>query len=286
MPHLASLHPAAGLNHLPRRSVIPLTRKQHAGSDVRRDRRASLLTALERAQATAYPAGEYVGQQSFMRGGEIRTLAHRAGVGPGVSVLDLCCGVAGPGRMITAETGCHYLGIDHCAAALATAQERAGNLPCRFERAHLPPLPEGRFEVVLLLETMLAFRDKAALVGEVARVLEPGGRFAFTVEEGRPLSDQERARMPGADTVWLIELTELTGMLRKAGLAVIWQQEYSSSHRAIATALLRSYRADSRQIAGQIGTQASADLITTHQMWSDWLGIGRVHKFAIVAEKQ
>ena len=40
-----------------------------------------------------------------------------------------------------------------------------GKLPCRFEHVHLPPLPEGRFEVVLLLETMLAFPDKEALSG-------------------------------------------------------------------------------------------------------------------------
>jgi SAM-dependent methyltransferase len=244
------------------------------------------VTALERAQATAYPAGEYVGQESFMRAGEIRTLAQQARVGAGVSVLDLCCGVAGPGRMITAESGCHYLGVDYSASALAIAQERAGNLPCRFEQAHLPPLPEGRFEVVLLLETMLAFPDKEALAGEVARVLEPGGRFAFTVEEGRPLNQQERARMPGADTVWLIELAEMTGVLGEAGLTVIWRQECSSSHHATATALLRCYRADSPQIADQIGTQATAELITAHQMWSDWLGSGRVRKFAMVAEKQ
>jgi hypothetical protein len=140
--------------------------------------------------------------------------------------------------------------------------------------------------VVLLLETMLAFPDKEALAGEVARVLEPGGRFAFTVEEGQPLTQQERARMPGADTVWLIELAELTGVLREAGLTVIWRQEYSSSHRTIATALLRCYRADSPQIADQIGTQATAGLITAHQLWSDWLGSGRVRKFAMVAEKQ
>jgi ubiquinone/menaquinone biosynthesis C-methylase UbiE len=221
-----------------------------------------------------------------MRAGEIRALAHQARIGPGVSVLDLCCGVAGPGRMITAELGCHYLGVDHSASALATAQERAGNLPCCFEQAHLPPLPEGRFEVVLLLETMLAFRDKEALVSEVARVLEPGGRFAFTVEEGRPLTRQERARMPGADTVWLIELAELTGMLRNAGLIVTWRREYSSAHHVTATALLRCYRADSPQIADQIGTQATAELITVHQMWSDWLGSGRVRKLAMVAEKQ
>ena len=92
--------------------------------------------------------------------------------------------------------------------------------------------------------------------------------------------------MPGADTVWPIELAELTDVLRNAGLAVIWRQEYSSSHHAIATALLRRYRADSPQIAGQIGTQATAELITAHQVWSDWLGNGRVRKFAMVAEKQ
>jgi ubiquinone/menaquinone biosynthesis C-methylase UbiE len=244
-----------------------------------------LLTALERARAAAYPPGEYVGQESFMRAGEVRTLAHQARIGPGVSVLDLCCGVAGPGRMITAESRCRYLGVDCSASALATAQALAGNLPCRFERAHLPPLPEGRFEVVLLLETMLAFPDKNALAGEVARVLERGGRFAFTVEEGRPLTRQERARMPGADTVWLIELAELTSVLRGAGLTVTWRQECSSAHHATATALLRSYRAQSPQIAGQIGTRATADLITAHRLWSDWLGGGRVRKFAMVAEK-
>jgi SAM-dependent methyltransferase len=245
-----------------------------------------LLTALGQAQATAYPAGEYVGQESFMRAGEVRTLAHQARVGPGVPVLDLCCGVAGPGRMITAESGCRYLGVDQSASALATARQLAGKLPCRFEHVHLPPLPEGRFEVVFLLETMLAFPDKDVLTGEVARVLEPGGRFAFTVEEGRPLTQQERARMPGADTVWLIELAELTGVLREAGLTVIWQREYSSSHHATATALLRCYRADSPQIAAQIGTQATAELITAHQLWSDWLGSGRVRKFTMVAKKQ
>ena len=221
-----------------------------------------------------------------MRAAEVRRLAHQARVGPGVSVLDLCCGVAGPGRMITAESGCQYLGVDYSASALAAAQELAGNLPCRFEQARLPPLPRGRFEVVLLLETMLAFPDKDALVREVARVLEPGGRFAFTVEEGQPLTRQERARMPAADTVWPIELEELTGVLRDAGLAVTWRQEHSSAHHAIATALLRCYRADSPEIAGQIGKQATAELITAHQLWSDWLGSGRVRKFAIVAEKQ
>jgi SAM-dependent methyltransferase len=221
-----------------------------------------------------------------MRAGEVRALAHRARVGRGVSVLDLCCGVAGPGRMITAESGCRYLGVDQSASALAIARELASNLPCRFEQAHIPPLPEGRFEVVLLLETMLAFPDKGVLADGVARVLEAGGRFAFTVEEGRPLTGQERALMPGADTVWPIQLARLTGVLREAGLTVTWLLECSSSHQAVAAALLRCYRADSLQIAAQIGTRATADLMASHRLWSDWLANGRVRKFAMVAEKQ
>jgi ubiquinone/menaquinone biosynthesis C-methylase UbiE len=253
---------------------------------MRQDLRVPFLTALERARAAAFPAGEYVGQESFMRAGEVRMLAHCAGVGRGVSVLDLCCGVAGPGRMITAESGCGYLGVDHSASALAIARERALNLPCRFEQAHIPPLPEGRFEVVLLMEAMLAFPEKEALADEVVRVLEPGGRFAFTVEEGQPLTDQERAMMPGAETVWPIQLDSLTGVLREAGLTVTWRHEDSSSHQATAAALLRRYRADSVQIAAQIGTRATADLITSHRLWSDWLNSGRVRKFAMVAEKQ
>jgi SAM-dependent methyltransferase len=241
---------------------------------------------LERARATAFPAGEYVGQESFIRAAEVRKLAHQARVGPGVSVLDLCCGTGGPGRLIAAESGCRYLGVDHSASTLATARQLAGNLPCRFEHAHVPPLPEGRFEVIFLLETMLAFPDKDALIGEVACVLERGGRFAFTLEEGRPLSQQERTRMPAADTVWPVELAELASALRNAGLSVVWQQDSSSAHHAIATELLRCYQAVSPEIAGQIGTQATAALITAHQLWSDWLGSGRIRKFAMVAEKR
>jgi SAM-dependent methyltransferase len=253
---------------------------------VRQDERAPFQAALQRAREAAYPPDEYVGQEGFIRAGEIRQLAHRARVGPGVPLLDLCCGVAGPGRLIAAESGCGYLGVDYSASAVEIARELAGDLPCRFEQAHLPPLPDGRFEVVLLLETMLAFPDKRALLCEIARVLEPGGRFAFTLEEGRPLTPREQARMPDADTVWLIEWAEFTAALREVGLTVTWREECSASHHATATAMLRSLHADSAEIARQVGRQALADLITAHQLWSGWLGGGRVRKFAVVAEKR
>jgi ubiquinone/menaquinone biosynthesis C-methylase UbiE len=244
------------------------------------------VAALEQARAAAYPRGEYVGQEGFMGAGEIRHLACRARIGPGTSVLDLCCGVAGPGRLIVAERRCRYLGLDLSTSAIEIAREMAGHLACRFEQAHIPPLPDGRFEVVLLLETMLAFPDKGALVSEVARVLVPGGRLACTVEEGRPLSLKEQAEMPDADTVWLIGLRDMASLLEEAGLSVTWQQQCTATQQATAEALLQSFRSHSAEIARQIGTRALDELIAAHQLWTDWLGSGRVRKFALVAERR
>ena len=84
---------------------------------VRQDERAPFDRALQRARVSAYAPGEFVEQESFMTAGEIRALAVQAGIGPGVTVLDLCCGIAGPGRYVTRELGCDYLGVDASASA-------------------------------------------------------------------------------------------------------------------------------------------------------------------------
>jgi SAM-dependent methyltransferase len=253
---------------------------------VRRDDRAALDRALDRARVSAYAPGEFVGQESFMTAGEIRALASRVGIGPDVTVLDLCCGVAGPGRFLTRELGCAYLGVDASASAVAIARERAGDLPCRFATARVPPLPAGSFEVVLLLETMLAFEDKDGLVGEVAAALRPGGRVAFTLEEGPPLTKAERAAMPDADTVWLTTLDALAASLERAGLVVTWQEDHSNAHRATARALADAFAADAQAIAAQIGRRALDELLAAHRLWIEWLDEGRVRKLALVARKK
>src|SRR3954466_13531751 len=108
---------------------------------MKQDDRAPFDQALRRARVSAYAPGEFVEQESFMRAAEIRALAVRAGIAPGVSVLDLCCGVAGPGRFIAQELGCTYLGVDLSSGAIDIARERAGDLPCRFEVSRIPPVP-------------------------------------------------------------------------------------------------------------------------------------------------
>jgi SAM-dependent methyltransferase len=253
---------------------------------VRQDERAAFDRALGRARISAYAPGEFVGQESFMTAGEIRTLATRAGIGPAARVLDLCCGIAGPGRLLTRELGCDLLGVDASASAVAIAREQAGDLLCRFAIGEIPPVPPGPFDVVLLLETMLAFEDKDALVGQIAAALRPGGRFAFTLEEGQPLTEEERAAMPDADTVWLTPIDEMTASLERAGLVVTWREDHSLAHRLQAQALTEAFAADAEGIAAQVGVRALDDLLAAHRLWIDWLGTGRVRKFALVAESR
>jgi SAM-dependent methyltransferase len=252
---------------------------------MRQDERAPYAQALRRARMWAYAPGEFVGQESFMSTAEIRAVAAQAGITAGVSVLDLCCGVAGPGRFITREMGCAYLGVDVSSSAIDIARASAGDLPCRFEVARVPPVPLGPFDVVLLLETMLAFPEKGALLQEVSGALATGGRFAFTLEEGAPLTESERRRMPDADTVWLTPLPEMLTCLERVGLVVRWQEDLSRSHRAVADSLIGAFLADATAIAAQIGHQALDELLAAHRLWSDWLGEGRVRKIALVAEK-
>jgi SAM-dependent methyltransferase len=247
---------------------------------MRQDERAPFERALRRARESA---GGYVGQESFMTAGEIRALAARAGIGPGVSVLDLCCGTAGPGSLIARGFGCDYLGVDASASAIELARERAGGL--RFAVAPVPPLPAGTFDVVLLLETMLAFADKDALAGAVAGALAPGGRFAFTLEEGAPLTAAERAAMPDADTVWLTPFDSVVRSLARAGLEVTWVADHSRAHRAQAAALMDAFASDSAAIAAQIGRRALDELLAAHRLWIDWLDAGRVRKLALVANR-
>jgi SAM-dependent methyltransferase len=250
------------------------------------DERRSLVEALRRAQEAAFGPGEYVEQESFMRASEIQALAEQAAVGPGVSVLDLCCGVAGPGRFLARELDCSYVGVDSSAGAIGIARERAHGLPCRFVVAQIPPLPPGTFDAVLLLETMLAFRDKEALADAISHALSPRGRFAFTMEEGMPLTKSERARMPDADTVWLTPLDEMHALLARAGLAVRWEQDWSRSHCAVAESLTDAYEADAPAIAAQIGRRALDELLAAHRLWTEWLASARVRKIAVVAERQ
>lgn len=220
-----------------------------------------------------------------MRASEILRLAVGAGVAPGVSVLDLCCGVAGPGRFLASTLGCSYLGVDASASAVEIARQRAVGLPCSFRVGRVPPVPCGPFDVVIMLETMLAFRDKDELVRDVCAQLPVGGRFAFTLEAGAPLSSGERADMPEADSVWPVPVEEMASSLARAGLLVRRQEDVSTDHLDVVESLVTAFEAHRQEITAGIGRPELDRLLTAHRLWGDWLRSGRVRKVAFVSER-
>jgi SAM-dependent methyltransferase len=259
-------------------SGVVVGAKNHDGRDAY-DR------ALHKTRLSAYPPGEFVGQESFMRASDILRLAERAEIGPGTSVLDLCCGVGGPGVLIARQFGCSYHGVDASASAVRIARARARGLNCRFDVAQIPPLPPGAYDVVVLFETMLAFPDKRNLLRHIGAALTQGGRFVFTVEEGEPLTEQERTSMPESSTVWLTPLNNLQSHLRATGMTVTLQVDCSHIHQMIAQRLYDEFSADATDIGRRLGAETLDSLLTAHRLWSDWLRIGRVRKFALVAQR-
>ncbi|WP_068397098.1 SAM-dependent methyltransferase [Kribbia dieselivorans] len=240
---------------------------------------------LWEARRAGFAAGEFVGQQSFVSVSELRWLAAHARVGAGSRVLDVCCGLAGPGLWLAGEYGCAYLGIDADEEAIATARRRAAaaGLRADFEVHRVLPIPDGPFDIVLVLETLLAFRDKAALLSQIAAALAPGGRVALTVEAGAPLTDTERTAMPGADTVWPTTLAELRADLRDAGLRVVETIDCTPAHARVAGAIADAYETRASALDPLIGAPVRSDLVAGHRLWAQWLRSGRIRKVALVA---
>jgi hypothetical protein len=146
-------------------------------------------------------------------------------------------------------------------------------------------VPPGPVEVVLLLETMLAFADKPRLLRSVASALPVGGRFAFTVEEGRPLTASERRLMPASDTVRLVPLPALLAALDRAGLEVRWRQEVTPTHLAAVDGLLEAFAREEAALTAGLGRGTLAELVAGHRLWGRWLREGRVRKLAMVVER-
>jgi SAM-dependent methyltransferase len=96
-------------------------------------------------------------------------------------VLDAGCG-SGYGAAELAQEAREVLAIDIAAEAIDYAREhyRAANL--RFERASCfgIPAPAASFELVVAFEIIEHLNDWRAFLGEVKRVLSPGGQFVVS----------------------------------------------------------------------------------------------------------
>jgi ubiquinone/menaquinone biosynthesis C-methylase UbiE len=111
-------------------------------------------------------------------------LIGQLGIAPGNHVLDVGCGLGGPARFVADRYKCRVRGID-----LTLDYVETGNRLCEWvglegcvklcqSTALSMPFQDTKFHAAYMLHVGMNVEDKERLCIEVARVLQPGSRFA------------------------------------------------------------------------------------------------------------
>ncbi len=148
-------------------------------------------TAVEAIYRSAFGADYPAAAQpnAFYSATTLRMVAGALDLCPGRVLADLGCGHGGPGLWAAQQTGATLTGIDLSPAGIELARRRAAQLGldarARFTAGDLTAtgLPDASCDAVMSLDVLPFVPGKAAAVREVARILRPGGRFAFTTWE-------------------------------------------------------------------------------------------------------
>ena len=150
--------------------------------------RSAAVEAIYRAAfGEDYPAPAR--PSAFYSATTLRMVVDALDLRPGRVLADLGCGHGGPGLWAAQQTGATLIGIDLSPAGIDLARRRAAQLGLQarasFAAADLAAtgLPDAAVDAVMSLDVLPFVPAKAAAVREVARILRPGGRFAFTTWE-------------------------------------------------------------------------------------------------------
>ncbi|MFD7661819.1 SAM-dependent methyltransferase [Streptomyces sp. NPDC059788] len=143
-------------------------------------------------------------------------------------VLDLGCGVGGPGLRVVARTGARVTGISISEEQIKTANRLAAEAGVAdravFQHGDAMKLPfaDASFDAVMALESLCHMPDRQQVLTEIARVLVPGGRLVLTdVFERHP---RKEVRHPGIDKFCrglmstTADIDDYVALLHRAGL--------------------------------------------------------------------
>ncbi|MFE1035906.1 methyltransferase domain-containing protein [Streptomyces sp. NPDC058807] len=146
-------------------------------------------------------------------------------------LLDVGCGIGGPAVHLARVSDARVTGItvSHEQVALANDLAATWNLTdrVRFEYADAMQLPydDDTFDAAWLLESIIHMPDRGHALGEVARVVRPGGRVVFTdLCEREPLTEAEQSTVDAffqaAKMSPMVTLDSYPRLVREAGLVL------------------------------------------------------------------
>ncbi|WP_367127577.1 cyclopropane-fatty-acyl-phospholipid synthase family protein [Saccharothrix sp. HUAS TT1] len=127
-------------------------------------------------------------------------VADTLALSPGQHLVDVGCGVGEPAIRIAKRFGVRITGITNSAWHAAETTRRAvaagvaDLVTARRADAGALPFPDSAFDALLALDSLPNAVDRAQWLGEMSRVLRPGGRFAVTdypVERALTPADRE-----------------------------------------------------------------------------------------------
>ncbi len=110
-------------------------------------------------------------------------MAAAAGVEPNQRVLDVACGTGVLARALAerVKPGGTATGLDINEGMLAVARRKAPGIDWRHGAAEALPFDDAGFDAVVSQFGLMFFHDRAKAIGEMLRVLRPGGRLAVAV---------------------------------------------------------------------------------------------------------
>ncbi len=112
-------------------------------------------------------------------------MAAAADLRPGLEVLDVGCGIGTPAVTVARRYGCHVTGISISEVGLEMARQSAlergvaDRVRFLYGDGMSNGLPDASCDRVWVMESSHLMGDKAALLGECARVLRGGGKLVL-----------------------------------------------------------------------------------------------------------
>jgi ubiquinone/menaquinone biosynthesis C-methylase UbiE len=149
--------------------------------------------ALDRLRHESY-GDDYIPDlkaSSMIMLSELRWCAEALQLARGDTLMDLGCGLGGPGLWLARETGATVTGVDLASVGLRYAQARSASFVGGGRANYLVadavrlPMRTGSFQAAVGIDVFQGLPDKELVLAEVRRVLRPGGRFVFTTRERR-----------------------------------------------------------------------------------------------------